>query len=280
MDIDSRAIRLLAAQGLNVAEIARSLGQDYGRVRWITKSLGIAVRIGRVPENVERNARMVPMYRQGVTLQKIGDTFGLTRERVRQLLRQQGVIGADGGAHVAAQAKADAAKAKQDARYLTRHGLTFDEYKKALKAGLVYSYRNQHRAALARGIEWDLPLAQWLGVWNSSGHLEQRGKGKGKYVMSRIKDTGGYVVGNVHIQLATDNSTEAVEKWRGKEKANRGVFHLYPGLSRPYMAKAGRVVIGRFASEDEAVAARVKYAAANGLEFDRTGRLCQMRQAA
>src|SRR2546421_12992073 len=34
----------------------------------------------------ERNERIVELYRSGVTLQEIGDRFGVTRERIRQIV--------------------------------------------------------------------------------------------------------------------------------------------------------------------------------------------------
>lgn len=216
--------------------------------------------------NAERNARMASMYRQGLTLEKIGQEFGMTRERVRQLLKRQGVTRHEGGQAKTAQAKASAFQSKQNARYLARHGLTFEQYKEALASGLIPAYRNQENGAKSRGIAWNLNLAQWLEIWRTSGKLDQRGRGKGKYLMSRIKDSGGYEIGNVHIQLATENSREAVKQWLDKPaKEQRGVYHLYPGLSTPYMAKLGKRVVGYFATVEEAAKARREYAETVGI---------------
>jgi hypothetical protein len=300
MFIDSRDLRLLAAQGLSMAEIARELKQPYYRVRKSCQLLGVDVRwdvpgrppkkpkaqkepkAPRVDPHAERNAKMVTMYRQGLCLEKIGQTFAVTRERVRQVLRKQGVAPQEGGRAKSGRAKADAKTAKQDSRYLARHGLTFAQYKEVLGTGLLQSYRNQENSAKSRGIEWGLNFAQWLDIWKTSGKLEQRGRGKGKYVMSRIKDEGGYVVGNVHIQLATENSKEAVAKWRGKHKANIGVFCLNPGLSRPWLAKVGKEVIGRYATEEEAVQGRNAAIQARGYVIGNAGRVLpsSMRKAA
>lgn len=294
MFIDSRDLRLLAAQGLSMAEIARELKQPYFRVRKSCQLYGVDVRwdvpghppkvkaekrakepkppkAPRVDHHTERNARMVTMYRQGLTLEKIGQSFGLTRERVRQLLKKQGLVYTDGGQHKSVQARNAMKKAKQDSRCLARHGITYDRWKEVVGTGLLKAYRNQENAAKSRGIEWGLNFAHWLDLWETSGKLKQRGRGKGKYVMSRIKDTGGYVIGNVHIQPATQNSLEAVEVWRGKAKTNRGVFHLYPGLSKPYLVKVGKKVVGHFATEEEAVAERMAYIKANGYSFKRDG---------
>lgn len=58
-------------------------------------------------------------------------------------------------------------------------------------------------------IEMKLSFTQWLAIWVDSGHLNNRGRGKGKYVMSRINDLGHYELGNVFIQLHTENVSQA-----------------------------------------------------------------------
>ena len=47
--------------------------------------------------NLEREAVICSLYRDGKTLQEVGDVFGLTRERVRQILRRAGVSPTQGG---------------------------------------------------------------------------------------------------------------------------------------------------------------------------------------
>lgn len=45
----------------------------------------------------EREIEMTILYKEGKTLQEIGDLYGITRERVRQLLKRHGITGSDGG---------------------------------------------------------------------------------------------------------------------------------------------------------------------------------------
>ena len=49
------------------------------------------------PKDTSRAESMAEMFKQGKTLQEIGDHFCISRERVRQLLKQVGVSGKDGG---------------------------------------------------------------------------------------------------------------------------------------------------------------------------------------
>ncbi len=70
-------------------------------------------------------------------------------------------------------------------------------------------YRGQKSHSKARGIDFNLTFDEWLNIWLKSGHWEQRGRGKGTYVMSRVGDTGPYEIGNVFIQSNYDNVIQA-----------------------------------------------------------------------
>jgi hypothetical protein len=70
-------------------------------------------------------------------------------------------------------------------------------------------YARQKAMAKIRNIEWDITFQEWYSVWEQSGKYAERGKGKGKYVMSRVNDIGAYKLGNVFIQLNTDNVSQA-----------------------------------------------------------------------
>lgn len=72
--------------------------------------------------------------------------------------------------------------------------------------------------AKVRGIEWQLTFEEWWDIWEQSGKYEQRGRGAGKYCMSRIGDVGPYSVNNVVIKTIDDNNREAkLGKPRPKE---------------------------------------------------------------
>ena len=70
------------------------------------------------------------------------------------------------------------------------------------------AYARQKAMAKIRGIDWQITYDEWWNVWESSGKYDQRGRGKGKYVMSRINDTGPYAYSNVFIQLNEDNVSQ------------------------------------------------------------------------
>lgn len=207
----------------------------------------------------ERNERMALMHSQGCTLQAIGNQFGITRERVRQILAKRGVKASDGGISVKTTIKKQQLQARRESASLKKYGLPYDLMCELREQGLVSAFTRQRLNSEMRGIDWNLTFAQWFAVWQTSGKLHLRGRGKGRYVMSRILDDGPYALGNVHIQLAVENSREAVEKWRGKTKENRGVFLLFPGRDLAWCARVWKVSVGFFATEEDAVIARDQY---------------------
>lgn len=273
-------IRSMAAEGASYAQIACATGATVPGVRSYCMRIGIAkeaarsgtrnpARGPRTPEMAARNEKMAAMFKQGVTLQKIGEQFGVTRELVRQVLKRMGLDGkTNGGAAVRRQILGSAAqklaelKAERKAAREKRWGVS-DELLAALRSeGITAKYRNHKTSAKARGIPFSLTLGQWWAIWQASGHAHERGRGLTGYCMSRICDSGGYVLGNVHIQPSAENSREAVKQWKGKApKVNKGVFLLYPGLSTPYLAKVGKVSLGLFPTEQEAAQARIDYIA-------------------
>lgn len=254
------AARLLAGQGVNCVEIAKALGCTYNHVyAWAKSELVVLKSSHFTPEQQARNARMAYMYRQGLTLAKIGEENGLTRERVRQILTQLGVTANDGGASIHAAARQErkkrAQKLSESARE-ARWGVDIELCRELRANGTIKAYEQQRGSAGDRGLAWTLTFSEWFAIWQASGKMHLRGRGKGRYCMSRIKDTGGYSLGNVHIQLATENSREAVSKWKGKTKPIKGVYCIYPGREMAWLAKVGKKRLGYFASAELAGAAR------------------------
>jgi lambda repressor-like predicted transcriptional regulator len=262
-------IRAFALNGASTAELAEAVGCTYNGMRAYCLRYGIDVGAGprdfsdkpnpkgpQSDKNYERAQRMAEMFKQGLILQSIGDKFGVTRERVRQILKSIGVDPSEGGQRLVAEMRREAKARKVRNRIESHWGVPYEEWKMLRGDGTIKRYEQQRNNSSARGIAFRLSFAEWLCIWKASGKLAQCGRGKGSYCMSRLNDAGGYELGNVHIQLCTENSSEATKQWIGKVKANRGVFCLYPGKSRPYQARIGRKSLGFFATEEEAAAAR------------------------
>lgn len=196
----------------------------------------------------ERALDMAERYTNGATLQEIGDFYGLTRERVRQIITKAfGALSNEGGATLRAQQKTRAAKARRDRKYLNRYGMTRAEFRRINDPSIAYrdrpiaAYRRQQGNSNSRGIAWNITFAEWWLVWSESGQWAQRGRGKDHYVMARHSDTGAYELGNVKIILADDNQREYIKRyWRDVRSGKRD----RPAPSRKTHCKYGHPFAG------------------------------------
>lgn len=175
-------------------------------------------------DKLQRKARvgiMCERYRSGETLDAIGSSYGITRERVRQLISGNGVSSFLGGRRArAAENSRKVWDQKMDARNkraLKWFGVSWSEFV-ALNDGHTGFWKGgqksreflqQRRNAIRRGIAWELTFKDWWNIWENSGKYALRGRYSHSYVMSRIKDTGAYSASNVQIKTARDNIAES-----------------------------------------------------------------------
>lgn len=220
----------------------------------------------------ERAAIMATLYKDGKTLQEIGDAFGITRERVRQLISGIGVSALDGGQAVTAERARKRRESNRNQRYLRKYGCSLEQYKEVAEYGLRLrletgsQYRDPRRAfcmqrrnAHDRGIGWEFNFYQWWSVWKESGKWGERGRGTG-YVMCRIGDEGPYAPGNVFIATARENNSQTKNK---KSGLPMGVHRFQKGAYVTFKAKksvGGRAYnIGSFKTPELAHAAYLSF---------------------
>lgn len=203
-------IKDLAAQGRTRQQIANEVGVKYAYISLLGTEHGISFHrqpysgAKRKPDS--REFQMAALYTSGKTLNEIGQEFGITRERVRQLLSKFFSINAkDGGQHKRAIDKRSEFDAKRNARSLKKWGCSYADYAKlrALKKP-TRVFGRQKNSANQRDIEWNLTLWQWWSIWQQSGHWVSRGRGNG-YCMCRKGDQGPYSVDNVYIATSIKN---------------------------------------------------------------------------
>jgi len=212
----------------------------------------------RKAETLAKYFGAIELYKSGATLKEIGEKFGVTRQRINQILSQSGVKASDGGKFVSSAANRAANEEKRKSnKFSERHGLTKEEWLEAKNSGLLMAYRSQKRNAGTRGIQWLFAFKEWQAIWVDSGKLEQRGRFGDGYCMSRKNDDGPYAPWNVEIKTIRENSAEGFG--RKVEKKNKGVFNLLKGRELSWLAKHGHKNIGWYASEEEAVSARDEY---------------------
>jgi hypothetical protein len=183
------------------------------------------------PERQARAARMAQLYTTGHTLQQIGTVFGLTRERVRQILKTQGIVGKDGGVCRASQArkaeKAAKSLAKRDERCRKSFGCSLEELLAInhgenpwAKSAISRRYTNQRRSAEHRNIPWQITFPEWWAIWEP--HYANRRRTADGFVMARHQDFGPYAPWNVYITTLAQNVVDyqAELKKRGVECAD------------------------------------------------------------
>ena len=117
---------------------------------------------GRLVSLVYRDAEMLLLYRDGKTLQEIGNQYGVTRELVRQVMSLYGISGNDGGAairhfiNIDDRASREASRVAGLERFKQKTwGLTVDAYWR-IRADHGYkpfcAFNSQRNNAKKRGI--------------------------------------------------------------------------------------------------------------------------------
>jgi DNA-binding CsgD family transcriptional regulator/predicted HTH domain antitoxin len=182
---------------------------------------------GRHLRAVTREEIMEHLYRDGIILEAIGRLYGLSRERVRQILSKRGIEARDGGAHVSARVRAEerwnVLKEKKDSHCRKFYGCPLDVVLE-INEGRNFSdsgspanaYRCQRRSAAVRGIDWKFTFPEWWSIWQASGKWSLRGRSG--YCMSRKNDAGAYEVGNVEIITTSQNSSDSYKTKPSKKR--------------------------------------------------------------
>ena len=68
-------------------------------------------------------------------------------------------------------------------------------------------YKSHQRRASRSNIPFEISFDDWLTIWKTSGHYEERSPTG--YVMCRVGDEGPYAKDNVFIAKASDNKRDA-----------------------------------------------------------------------
>lgn len=227
-------LREMARSGMTRHEAAEATGWGYPAIHRYANRFDIEFakkyrlspsekfRIDSRADDFERR------YRNGETLAAIGSDFGLTRERVRQVLAlKKGIDGSDGGQFVKASRKKAEVDSRREKSARARWGCSLAEYKGLIALGQmmmaeglcrertpVGAYRRQKANASVRSIGWSLTLWQWWTIWQQSGRWDDRGRGHG-YVMCRKGDQGPYAAENVVIAPGHANASMQARKVSG-----------------------------------------------------------------
>lgn len=127
--------------------------------------------------------------------------------------------------------------------------LTPAQVKKARRQWYQCAHRckdGKRKDAAGNLIEFRLTFEEWMDIWWNSGHYFERGTYHGQFVMSRFQDLGHYELGNVFIQLSTDNVSQADHSKDTTARAN-----IKAAQNRPEVKKAkSESLMGRIHSAE------------------------------
>jgi len=217
---DDRIVALAAA-GKSRKEISEAINVDASYISIRVAALGLDIphhNLGAIDQS--RAETMASMYQAGKTLEEIGQVYGVSRERVRQIIKKEhGLTGKNGGQRAKADARKRAQARRRDEKSFERWGCSYKDYMAVRQMGAklrslgkapcknpIRAFRSQRNNARKRGIEWDISFWDWWSLWKASGKWGQRGRGTG-YMMCRFGDVGAYAVGNVYIATGIHNGS-------------------------------------------------------------------------
>jgi len=219
----AQRIRDLADMGKTRREVAAELFMSYATVVNYGRQFGIKFQHASKGVGVDEDRAdvMEAMFRAGKTLEEIGSVYGVSRERVRQIIsKYRGVIGSDGGQAARAKIERERRRAEREAECYRKHGCSTKQFRELHRIGRemresgesvyrtpVGAFRNQRNNAICRGIPWNIKLWEWWSIWQQSGKWDERGRAADAYVMCRFRDEGAYEIGNVYIATLRHNSS-------------------------------------------------------------------------
>ena len=164
----------------------------------------------------DRATLMAELYKSGRTQDEVAAQFGVTRQRVQQLIAKLGVGKADGGKRERSRRRLQVMGTKP----AYGHGCSVTEMwtiPKAARRPYI-----QHRTnARKRGILWEFTLPTWWAVWAASGKFAERRRGG--FGMARHGDAGPYAPWNVYICPNSQNIKDYHALRRGRPAAQPGV---------------------------------------------------------
>ncbi len=88
-------------------------------------------------------------------------------------------------------------------------------------------FEQHKRNAKRRNIQFDLSFEEWVQTWLDAlgpDWAEKRGKGKNKFCMARVRDSGPYKIGNVYITTNEQNERHFVPSNKIQEWWNSQTF--------------------------------------------------------
>lgn len=180
------------------------------------------------PRICAKHVAIISRFRAGETQQSIADEYGLTRQRIQQVLVKYGLGKKDSarGAMIATRrvSERSATIARLDAYWRRVYGLSLIE-RTTIKRQFghrpfrAYIEQRSMMCRLYGRAVWQISFTEWWGLWLASGKWQERGRGHG-YGLMRNDALAPYSRGNCRI-VSQPEGIRALhqapawrEKWR------------------------------------------------------------------
>lgn len=161
--------------------------------------------------DAKKHITIIELFKQGNTPSEIACKYGVTRQRIYQILKARGIDSSEGGRSVRAARRAIERTSAREARHFEKFGCT-----SALLSTIpgmrsdkspYRCYDQQRNHAVRRGVSFRITFWEWWCIWRDSGKWEDRGRSDSSFCMCRVGDEGPYEAGNVYIGSVIHNST-------------------------------------------------------------------------
>jgi hypothetical protein len=165
--------------------------------------------------STERAERLASQYTtQNVTLEDLGQQEGITRERVRQILKNVGISRNNSYRHTSATVQREAAKRLQLERHCQHsYGCSWEELKRITGRGKFTNIRSHpllqkwwhHRmTAQRKRVEWKISLPEYAEL--VAPILDRFGLGKHQLVVRRKDTSGPFCKENIEVATLAESS--------------------------------------------------------------------------
>lgn len=212
-------IRKRVEAGMTRKECAEDMGVTVNVIRYY----GIGVDFIDGPRGPRKSEKTLSRadefksrYLNGETIEQIALDHGITRERVRQILKNVfGVTGADGGRSVIVARKKADALAKKNEHYLKWRGMTAAEYASVPKWAKVKWQMSRRDARSIFRSSWEISFRDWYDLilpHTANGEPPPR-----NLWLERIDASKPFSIGNVRFTSAKDVLVRKTSKhpfWR------------------------------------------------------------------
>lgn len=138
---------------------------------------------------MSRESDMIDMYVSGLTYREIGEIYGVSRQRIHQILKPFGITWVDGGAHLISQKRLAEYEARLEAKIQDKYQITLSDYREFMANGYKYSWirayqnhRNNHKKD-----GYNLSFKDWWEFLSSHDNYEDYARG-GYSLVRRTKN--------------------------------------------------------------------------------------------